>query len=222
MHILLLILLLAGAAASAKSREVIVSRAPVPIDGGLNDHEVALTFDDGPDAVITPKVLDVLKKHDMKAVFFLEGDHAEKNPALVKRMLREGHSIGSHSWDHSDLGKMPLNEAMDNLRRGHKAVEAAAGTRTHFFRFPNISSTPALFKGLDEEHLLAFDTNIVTEDWLPMTAKELLAKSLRVLEEKKRGIVLFHDVQAHTGEMLDEFLSELSKRGYTTAVFRSK
>ncbi|MGZ3695829.1 MAG: polysaccharide deacetylase family protein, partial [Bdellovibrionota bacterium] len=105
---------------------------------------------------------------------------------------------------------------------GHSTVEAAAGRRfhSHFFRFPGFSSTPELIEALKPLGLTAFNANIVTEDWATPNPQELLEKSLAMVENEQHGIVLFHDVQPQTAEMLDEFLSEIKKRGFKTVVFR--
>lgn len=98
---------------------------------------VALTFDDGPHPELTPSILDLLADRGATATFFCLGKRVEENPALVKRIVDEGHSVGSHSHTHRatrDLG--PLELARD-LRRGHRAVERAIGRSTRLFRPPN-------------------------------------------------------------------------------------
>lgn len=214
-----------GTNSSGVSREVTIDPgAQLPVDGNLKDGEIALTFDDGPDPVITTKILNILKKYEVKAVFFQIGIFAQNHPEMAKEILAQGHSLGSHSWDHSDLAALPLNEAIANLVRGHEAVEKASGPHFHtpFFRFPKFSDSNELKKAVSNIGFTAFYANIITEDWMTPDPKVLLQKSLDALEANKKGIVLFHDIQPQTAEMLEAFLKEIFARGYKTVVFRSK
>ena len=205
------------------TREVFVgvNQAPLPLDGGLKIGEIALTFDDGPDPVTTLKILNILKKHHLKAMFFEVGTSAQAHPEVTRAILNQGHSLGSHSWDHQDLTALPLQDALENIQQGQAAVMQAGHLKQlPFFRFPYFASTPELLAAVQRSGLIAFGANIVTEDWMTPDSRELLAKSLRYVEDQKKGILLFHDVQPQTAEMLDEFLTEINKRGYRTVVFR--
>jgi endo-1,4-beta-xylanase len=208
-----------------ESREVYVGPdQSLPIDGGLQTGEVALTFDDGPDPVTTRQILKTLKKYGVRAVFFQVGRNAQNAPEVTREIIADGHSVGSHSWDHPDLAKLPLPDALKNIRLGHAAVEKAAGLSFHlpFFRFPHFSSTPELKAALQGVGLVSFHANIVTEDWMTPDPQELLAKSFAAVDAEKKGIVIFHDIQPVTAEILDEFLSGLVSRGYRTVVFRPR
>ena len=207
------------------SREVFVDpRASLAADGGLSDGEFALTFDDGPAPHITRKILAILRAHEVKAVFFEVGLNAEAHPELTQQILKEGHSLGSHSWDHADLATLPLADAVENIERGHAAVLSAAGGRfsTPFFRFPGFSWTAQLLDAVQKLGLLPFQANIVTEDWMTPDPRELLKKALAMVDREKHGILLFHDIQPQTAEMLDAFLTELENRGSKSVVFRAR
>ena len=101
------------------SLEVIVDSEedPFPIDGGLGEGQIALTFDDGPDPATTRRILSALENHGVLATFFQVGIHVESHPEITREILDHGHSVGSHTWDHPDLGQLPLGEALDGASR---------------------------------------------------------------------------------------------------------
>ncbi|HYA81091.1 MAG TPA: polysaccharide deacetylase family protein [Methylocystis sp.] len=219
----------AAAAACEPLREIAVDGAqglslglqsyPQTLD--LNDHEVVLTFDDGP-AETTPAVLDALKEGCVKATFFLIGEHAEAMPALVKREVAEGHSVGYHSMTHPDrtLRLMPLDAAKKDIDRGVAAVDKAgfgeAGSKPHssFFRFPGYADSPELLDYVHGRGLAVFGSDLWASDWRTMTPEAELALVMERLEKAGKGIVLFHDSKPSTAKMLPEFLRVLKTKGY--------
>jgi GH35 family endo-1,4-beta-xylanase/peptidoglycan/xylan/chitin deacetylase (PgdA/CDA1 family) len=216
-----------GEALPLQSIDVIVDPAETPflLDGALGEGQVALTFDDGPaDPETTRAILRTLEKYGVKAVFFQVGIHAESHPEITREILLQGHALGSHSWDHANLTELPLEEAIDNIERGHRAVMQAAdtGTSMPFFRFPFLESSEELRQAVQGMGLAAFHANIISEDHSTPDPDELLAKALAAVEAEQRGIILFHDIQPQTADMLDAFLHELEVRGYRTVVFRPR
>lgn len=183
----------------------------------LADHEVVLTFDDGP-AAATGRILEALAKECVKATFFLIGRNAESLPAVVKREVDEGHSVGHHSYSHPDrtLRLMTDADARADIDRGIVAVERAAGAgrAAPFFRFPGYADTPALLAYLKGKGYTVFGSDLWASDWSQMTPKAQLDLVLGRLEKAGRGIVLFHDSRPQTAQMLPDFLGELKKRGY--------
>ncbi len=99
-------------------------RAVSPHTTVAAERGVALTFDDGPDPVFTPQVLDVLAEHGAVATFFAVGKRAERHPELVRRIVDEGHALGSHSWSHREPGELSARELGRDYRAGRRAVEA--------------------------------------------------------------------------------------------------
>jgi peptidoglycan/xylan/chitin deacetylase (PgdA/CDA1 family) len=185
----------------------------------LRDHEVVLTFDDGP-AATTAQVLDALAKECARVTFFLIGRNAENLPAFVKRAAAEGHTIGHHSYSHPDktLRLMSEEAAKGDIEKGIAAVNKALGaTAAPFFRFPGFADTPALVADLTGRGYTIFGSDLWASDWSKMTPKAELDLVLSRLEKSRKGIVLFHDSQAITAQMLPEFLRELKKRGYSLA-----
>ena len=182
----------------------------------LADHEVVLTFDDGP-AAPTSKVLDALARECAKATFFIIGHNAESMPALVKRAAAEGHAIGHHSYSHPDRTLRLMGEAMAkaDIEKGIAATNKAAGVETApFFRFPGFADTPALVADLNAKGYTVFGSDVWASDWKSMAPKAERELILARLDKIGRGIVLFHDSKTQTAEMLGDFLRELKKRGY--------
>lgn len=105
-------------------------------------HEVALTFDDGPNPVSTPRILDVLGQHGVKATFFVLGPHAERWPALVRRVRDEGHQIGNHGWFHRKLHFKSPSYVRRDIELGSRAIEQASGEAPRFFRAPHGFRSP--------------------------------------------------------------------------------
>src|SRR6186713_1076398 len=110
----------------------------VHVDGPF----IALTFDDGPNATLTPKLLDLLAARHLKATFFVVGQNAADHPEILKRAVREGHEIANHSWSHPNLGKMSDEAVRRELRRTDETINAAIGVRPTLFRPPYGSITP--------------------------------------------------------------------------------
>jgi peptidoglycan/xylan/chitin deacetylase (PgdA/CDA1 family) len=187
----------------------------------LRDHEVVLTFDDGP-AAPTARVLDVLAQECVRATFFLIGHNAEGLPDLVRREIAAGHSVGHHSYSHpaGTLRLMDEAAAKADIERGVAAVEKAgygtAATRPHtpFFRFPGFADTPALLSFLAGRGMTVFGSDLWASDWNKMTPQTELALVMSRLERTRKGIILFHDTKSSTAEMLPAFLRQLKERGY--------
>nr|WP_244435069.1 polysaccharide deacetylase family protein [Methylocystis sp. SC2] len=200
-----------------RSKGTAVGLQSYPRTLDLRDHEVVLTFDDGP-ASPTPQVLDALAKECARVTFFLIGRNAESLPALVKRAAADGHTIAHHSYSHPDktLRLMSEDAAKADIDKGITAVNKALGaTAAPFFRFPGFADTPALVADLTSRGYTIFGSDLWASDWSHMTPKAELDLVLSRLEKNRKGIVLFHDSQAITAQMLPEFLRELKKRGYS-------
>src|SRR5712672_2111817 len=146
----------------------------------LEDHEVVLTFDDGPWPTTTPRVLATLAKECVRATFFLIGKPASEHPELVRRIAAEGHSVGHHTWSHRSLMRIKPGETTQEIDRGISAVETALhGTATTtpsmpFFRFPGFESTPATLALLESRGIVVFGADLWASDWNPMTPKQQL------------------------------------------------
>jgi peptidoglycan/xylan/chitin deacetylase (PgdA/CDA1 family) len=186
----------------------------------LEDHEVVLTFDDGPWPTTTPRVLATLAKECVRATFFLIGKPASEHPELVRRIAAEGHTIGHHTWSHRSLMRIKPGETGQEIDRGISAVEAALhGTATTtpstpFFRFPGFESTPATLDLLQSRGIMVFGADLWASDWEPMTPKQQLKLLIDRLKLARKGIILLHDPKAQTAAMLPDFLRYLKDNHY--------
>jgi len=186
----------------------------------LADHEVVLTFDDGPAPSTTPQVLAALARECVRATFFLVGQPASSRPELVRRIAAEGHTIGHHTWQHRSLSRMTPSAATEEIDRGIAADEMAlhgVATRipsTPFFRFPGFESTPAILDLLQSRGIVVFGADLWASDWNPMTPKEELKLITDRLEAAGKGIILLHDPKARTAAMLPAFLRYLADNHY--------
>jgi peptidoglycan/xylan/chitin deacetylase (PgdA/CDA1 family) len=186
----------------------------------LEDHEVVLTFDDGPWPPTTPRVLAALARECVRATFFLIGKPASEHPELVRRIAAEGHSIGHHTWLHRSLMRIPASETREEIDRGIAADEmalhgvATTTPSTPFFRFPGLETTPATLELLQSRRIVVFGTDLWANDWIPMTPSQQLKLITDRLRIARKGIILFHDPQAQTAAMLPAFLRYLRDNHY--------
>jgi peptidoglycan-N-acetylglucosamine deacetylase len=198
----------------------------------LADHEVILTFDDGPEPATTPQVLAALARECVRATFFVIGRKVEAAPELTRREAAEGHTIAHHTFSHPQptLRFMGAREARADVLRGMITVErvvyganfsagepkdlAALRLHTPFFRFPGFADTPDLKAWFAANNVGVFSTDLWASDWIEMTPQAELKLILARLEAAKRGMILFHDSHRWTADMLPNFLRELRLRGY--------
>ncbi len=225
----------AGSAASCGPEKLGTSRE-IPIDGAeglslglqsyprtlaLADHEVVLTFDDGP-AATTAQVLNALKDECVRATFFVIGVNATSMSATVKREVMEGHTVGYHSFSHpaKTLRLMPFEAAKSDIEAGVLAVDKAAygeapsKPRAAFFRFPGFADTPELLQYVHGRGMTVFGADLWASDWQAMTPQSELALVMGRLEKLGKGIVLFHDSKSSTAKMLPDFLRALKEKGF--------
>jgi peptidoglycan/xylan/chitin deacetylase (PgdA/CDA1 family) len=186
----------------------------------LGDHEVVLTFDDGPWPPTTPRVLAALARECVRATFFLIGKPASEHPELVRRIAAEGHTIGHHTWLHRSLMRIPPEETTEEIDHGISAVEmalhgvAASTPATPFFRYPGFETTQATLDLLQSRGIVVFGADLWAGDWNPMTPKQELQILINRLNTARRGIILLHDPKTHTAAMLPAFLRYLRDNHY--------
>jgi peptidoglycan/xylan/chitin deacetylase (PgdA/CDA1 family) len=186
----------------------------------LADHEVVLTFDDGPWSHTTPRVLAALAKECVRATFFLIGKPASEHPDLVRRIAAEGHTVAYHTWSHRSLKRIKSDAAIEEINHGISAVEMALHGKatttpsTPFFRFPGFESTQATLDLLQSRGIVVFGADLWASDWNRMTPKQELKLITDRLNAAGKGIILFHDTKAQTAAMLPAFLRYLRDNGY--------
>jgi peptidoglycan/xylan/chitin deacetylase (PgdA/CDA1 family) len=180
----------------------------------LNDHEVVITFDDGPLPPYTNIILDTLASQCVKATYFLVGRMAHAYPSMVRRIYNEGHTIGTHSQDHPlAFGRLPLKRIKYEVDGGIASVDAAIGDPkavAPFFRIPGLSRSKIADKFLVSHSLVNWSADVVADDWFRhITAQTIVQRALQRLEAKGRGILLLHDIHPATAVALPALLKEL-------------
>jgi cellulose synthase/poly-beta-1,6-N-acetylglucosamine synthase-like glycosyltransferase/peptidoglycan/xylan/chitin deacetylase (PgdA/CDA1 family)/spore germination protein YaaH len=191
--------------------------------GTGGEHQVAITFDDGPDPRWTPKILDILKAANVKAAFFLVGVNAERYPSLVRRIVNEGHEIGNHTYYHPNLALCWPEHIRLELNATQLLLETITGRATTLFRPPYAADTgPTQLSELtplkiaeDLNYLVVLE-NIDPQDWAKPGADIILQ---RVKQQRHDGnVILLHDAggdRSQTVEALPRILDWLHTRGDT-------
>lgn len=151
----------------------------------------ALTFDDGPDPVSTPRVLDVLAARQVRATFFLVGERAERHPELVRRMRDDGHAVGSHSWSHPIPWTLGVRALRDDYERGHIAVQKALDDDTRLFRPPHGHLGPAGLRAVLQLRLQPVLWSLDPLDYLQESTSEDLVERTKAVAD--RDVILLHD-----------------------------
>jgi peptidoglycan/xylan/chitin deacetylase (PgdA/CDA1 family) len=181
----------------------------VHVDG----RYIAMTFDDGPSATLTPKLLDLLAAHHIKATFFVIGENVAEHPEIVARAAREGHEIGNHSWSHPNFGKMSDPAVRSQLQRTDDAIQNATGERPTVMRPPYGSITAREKRWIHDE----FGYRVILWDVDPLDWKRPGPAVVRnrILKDTQPGsIVLSHDIHPGTIEAMPSTLDALDAKGF--------
>ncbi|WP_235947233.1 polysaccharide deacetylase family protein [Paenibacillus glycinis] len=194
--------------------------APVKVyyNGLAKDgKQVALTFDDGPDGVATPKILDILKANHIKATFFIVGKQAKAHPDMVRRIVKEGHAIGNHSWSHPDFGSLSTQDAKKQIEDTQDEIEAIAGVRPTLFRPPYGALNDDKKAAVRDLDMAIVDWSVDTRDWAGTTPPNIL--KLVNKELYPGGIILQHcageqEHLSNTIAALKQLIPALRKQGY--------
>ena len=182
----------------------------------LRDHEIVLTFDDGPWPGNTERVLKALADNCTKAIFFPIGKHAGWHPEILKEVAKAGHTIGSHTWSHKDLTKLTPDEAKAEIEMGIAAVSIALGNKPvgPFFRFPALRHPPEMVKYLGERNVGIFSTDMDSFDFKIHKPEQVVKSVMTKLAKHGKGIILMHDFQRGTSEAVPELFKQLKAGGY--------
>jgi peptidoglycan/xylan/chitin deacetylase (PgdA/CDA1 family) len=184
----------------------------------LEDHEVVLTFDDGPLPRNSNQVLDILASQCVKATFFTIGRMAQSYPEGVRKLRDAGHSIGTHTQDHPlTMDHMPVERAKQEIDDGIASVKAALGddtALTPFFRIPGLLRADGVEDYLASQGIQIWSADFLADDWRHISSSRVFDLAIKRLEEKGKGILLLHDIQARTVAALPKILHELKARGY--------
>src|SRR5205809_3056791 len=186
-----------------------ITFSSVHVDGPY----IAMTFDDGPSATLTPKLLDLLAARHIKATFFVIGENVAEHPEIVARAAREGHEIGNHSWSHPNFAKMSEDRVRQQLWRTDDAIKNATGKRPTLLRPPYGSITAREKRWIHDE----FGYRIILWDVDPLDWKRPGPAVVRnrILKETQPGsIVLSHDIHPGTIEAMPSTFDALEAKGF--------
>ena len=193
----------------APPQEPAITFNSVHVDGPY----IAMTFDDGPSATLTPKLLDILAAHHIKATFFVLGEMVAEHPEILARAAREGHEIASHSWSHPNLAKMSQEGVRSQLQRTDDEIKTAAGKRPTLFRPPYGSITERQKRWIHDE--FGYDIILWDVDPLDWRRPGPAVVRNRILKETRPGsIVLSHDIHPGTIEAMPSTFDELEAKGF--------
>lgn len=184
---------------------------------------VALTFDDGPDPLYTPPILDILAEYDVPATFFVVGRHVEQHPEIARRIVAQGHSIGNHTWSHRSLVPLSVDQTRVEIIRAHEIIQQVTGVDVHLFRPPRGVYSPFAREFLREQGYTIVLWDVTSQDWAEIPANRI---ANQVLNNTKPGsIILLHDSgnlispvggnRINTVQALPIIIEGLIQQGYT-------
>jgi polysaccharide deacetylase family sporulation protein PdaB len=176
------------------------------------EKKVAISFDAAWGSDITPKLLEILRKYNIKTTFFLVKFWMDKNPEMTRRIAREGHEIGNHSASHPNMGSLSKEEIIKELTETHDKIKELTGQNANLFRPPFGDYSNTLITTCNELNYHVIQWDVDSLDWKDFSASAIFD---RVTSQIKPGsIVLFHNNGKYTAEALEPILKELSNKGY--------
>ncbi len=182
-------------------------------------HQIALTFDDGPDSYYTERVLEILKDHDIPATFFLVGSNVNIYPDVVKKIVEDGHVIASHSWSHPNLSKLNKEELSLEIKDTEKIIEEQTGINIRFLRPPWGFVSDNLLETAQEMNYKIINWNVDSIDWRDQNVDQILINTIPNISND--SIILFHSAGGRnqnldaTINVLPELIETLKMNGYT-------
>ncbi len=181
----------------------------------LQKGEVVLTFDDGPHPTFTKEILAALAAQCTKATFFNVGEMVKQFPDVAKQVQAEGHTIGTHTWSHRNLGSVSLEGAKSQIESTITAENAILPNGVApFFRFPYLSDPKRVREYLATRNIAVFSTDVDSFDWRTRAPDKIVDNVLKGLIKTDRGIILFHDIHEQTVKALPTVLKELKSHGF--------
>lgn len=186
--------------------------------GPVTDRRIALTFDDVPDNHFTPKILNILARYHVKATFFIVGERARKYPAMVKRIVREGHAIGNHSFNHASFARLTQREFMRQITRTETVLKPLTGFSPRYIRPPYGEILPGQLEWAGRNGYYIVNWNVDSEDWRSIGSRKVLQNIKRTLTPG--SIVLQHggggpgEDLSGTVQALPELIQYLRRKGY--------
>jgi peptidoglycan-N-acetylglucosamine deacetylase len=184
----------------------------------LRDHEVVLTFDDGPLPRNSNKVLQILADQCIKATFFTIGRQAQASPEGVRKLVAAGHTVGTHSQNHPlTFQKMPAEQAKQEIDAGIASTTAALTDPAQlapFFRIPGLLRAAPVEDYVASQGIQLWSADFLADDWRHISSSRVYDLAIKRIEARGKGILLLHDIQARTVAALPRILQELKAHGY--------
>ncbi|WP_314956280.1 polysaccharide deacetylase family protein [Bradyrhizobium cosmicum] len=184
----------------------------------LKDHEVVLTFDDGPLPKYSNQILKMLDDECIKATFFIIGGQAKANPEGVRKLVAAGHTVGTHSMDHPlTFDRMPIEKFEPEINGGIEWTSAAMTDPSKlapFFRIPGLMRAEGVENYLISRGIQIWSADFPADDWRHVSSDRVYQLAMQRLEAKGKGILLLHDIQARTVAALPKIIRDLKARGY--------
>ena len=186
---------------------------PVICHGKTDEKTIAITFDDGPDKLKTPLILDILTKYGVKATFFFIGKNLTGNEQLVKQIYEEGHLIGNHSFSHSGwFDLFPARKIRSELLETDRLIKKITGRSPLFFRPPFGVVNPLVAKALKNMHWKAVCWDIRSLDTKGQRPEKTMHRIISTL--KPGSVILLHDGTTFSGNYLGDLISKIRDAGY--------
>jgi cellulose synthase/poly-beta-1,6-N-acetylglucosamine synthase-like glycosyltransferase/peptidoglycan/xylan/chitin deacetylase (PgdA/CDA1 family) len=192
--------------------------------GGSDDKKINLTFDDGPDGVYTPQILDILKKYNIKATFFTVGNNIEDNLSIVKRIIQEGHEIGNHTFTHPNISHLSQRQLGFELNAHNLLLQSLTGRGSLLFRPPfDIDSEPQFvrealsIKTAAESGYQIVSMNVDPKDWMNPGTSEIVNRTIDGVDSGLGKVILLHDSggdRSQTVSALPQIIEKLQAGGY--------
>lgn len=174
---------------------------------------VALTFDDGPNPLYTPKVLDILKRYNAKATFFVLGENAARHKQILARAVSEGHEIGSHTWSHAKLTACSPERLVSELERTNAVIREATGSAPKVMRPPYGATNPEIIAMTARRYgMPSILWDVDTVDWRHPGVSVVIERAVK--KAKSGSIILLHDIHGSTLEAVEGVVSGLIERGF--------
>ena len=192
--------------------------------GHLSNKEVVFTFDDGPDPIYTPQLLDILKENNVKATFFVVGDQVSKYPDIVKREVDEGNLVGNHSYSHTNLAVASVDDVKSEINSVQRLIESITGKVTELVRPPyNANTSPTaegdliLLSDLKNLGYVVVGADIDPSDYTKPGADVIVSSVMTQLKQSKANVIVFHDAggdRSQTIEAVRKLIPLLRQNGY--------
>ena len=152
-----------------------------------NPGQLALTFDDGPNPAWTPRLLDILAEHNVRATFFMIGKFAKAERELARRVVDAGHLIGNHTWSHPDLSRTRSANILDELTRTSDILAGITGKPVVYFRPPFGARRPYVLKLARQRGLITVTWNAMTTDWSEPSANKIAHNLIRKINSNEKS-----------------------------------